>query len=521
MKYYGIKKQVQRENFLYSYAKARARVKGVIPGKHRNHFKSVFKYSFCGDDVFAKYSNAIPTERFIKLDQIVVSDLILRENTEELKAGIKALLRKYRAGNRFIGLPIDSLEDICTRIDSMDSTLLSWYEQLDCGLFAFRNKPISSLIDYFSLGIRNVNSSFLSVEFRLFLAEGKRKELERLIESDHHEARGFARKILSSKKEGGAFDTYTVVHYSGEALKADRVFEWISRIEWEFLNEVNKSLPLLLHGRNIMPPRIEVYYTDIDYHEDNRSFWASVGVSDYQGQFIDTRHKLFFNTGHTERYSDEQMHSRFIYIVKDDGVEAGQFQSVRSTIYYHIDEYAMHYFRFMFLRIISSQAGRITIKYKRLLDGIKLNKNKLSKLLRLRYRFEKEIDIYTRYAREDVWKKSINVLANEVYSESDAVLKKIKYPFVTTYHGYAKGALSGAKRIDDVVDVLQKDFSDKEQVLQHLSDYKNSTKNWWLNVIMLIITAITLLFVVFPEWTARVSEAIRCIWHWIIRAFKI
>lgn len=46
---------------------------------------------------------------------------------------------------------------------------------------------------------------------------------------------------------------------------------------------------LVLHNKEILPPRIEVYRTDIDYHDNNEFFWESIGISAYnsiQIQFL-------------------------------------------------------------------------------------------------------------------------------------------------------------------------------------------------------------------------------------------
>lgn len=64
------------------------------------------------------------------------------------------------------------------------------------------------------------------------------------------------------------------------------------------------------------------------------------------------------------------------------------------------------------------------------------------------------------------------------------------------------------------------EFEDKEHILQTLSDYKNTVRSMALNAVMLIIAAITLFFVIFPEKTTVIADFLRLIYHYFTNAFK-
>ena len=357
----------------------------------------------------------------------------------------------------------------------------------------------------------------MSVEFCVFLTETKREELERLINNDYHEPRGYATKTLISPKSGGAIDAYSLVYYNDEFLKADQISDWLSCVEWEFYNALRQYFPFMLHNQGLIPPRIEVYYTDIDYHDDNVRFWDSLGVLEHQGQFIDERQKVFFD--HKEAKDSEFQCPRILYIVKDDGIEAGHLESVKDKVYCHMDDCAQEYFRFLFLRIISNDVGKRIVEYKQQLDKIKLKKDGLKHVLKLRYSFECVIDAYNRYKRDDVWKKSIETLKNEVFCDNDNISSKAYKPFYISYKDFCEGALNGAKIIDEAISSQRSEFVEKEKILKHLADYKNNSKNWRVNVMMLIVASLTLFFVIFPsraEWTANIlrmlfDKIMRCI----------
>ena len=513
MKYYGIRRKKRRERFIYWYAKYSIKIKGTLPCKHHKYFKQSYNYTFREVNFFTHENNEIPKGHWFRLNQIVTSDLILRENIGELQKGIRTLLRKYRAGDRFINLNIDSLEKICRTIDEMDSSLLQWHNSYDCGVFEFQSENLKSCIDYFIIKINNINSSYLSIEFRLFLTKEKALELERLINMDYRDLRGCAQKMLVSNKNGGSFNSYLVEYKNDDYLKADKISELLSCIEWEFYNSLRKHLPFVLHNRGIMPPRIEVYNTDIDYHENHRNFWNSIGVSPENGQFIDERQKMFFD--YTKSRDDKWFCPRLLYVIKDDDIEAGRFESVKDRVYCHIDNYSCDYFKFFFIRILSHETGKTVINIKHQLNRIKLKKNRFNTLLKLRYSFEREIDSYMRYVNDDIWEKSQNRLREGIYKNNDALMEKIDNPYYTSYKHFCNNSLSCAKSIDEAIKDMRNEFDNKAQILKHLSDYKYSSRNWHLSIIMFILAAATLFFVIFPDKAGKTAELIEGLISWI------
>lgn len=129
---------------------------------------------------------------------------------------------------------------------------------------------------------------------------------------------------------------------------------------------------------------------------------------------------MFFENTLSERYGRLYASNRLIYIFKDDGIEIGQFESIKDRVYYHIKEYAIDYFKFMLLDMLSREAGKTLVEYKHKLDKIKLKRNNLESLLKLKYNFSMEIDDFNRYKRDNIWDKSKKRFA-DVYAYSDAV----------------------------------------------------------------------------------------------------
>lgn len=508
VKYYGLKKKIYQEDFLYAYAKGRTKILSILPGKRRDFWKRCFDTSFSKFHDINPSDNSLPAGSFFELKRIITSDLIRREDIKKLQKGIRHLL-KERTSNHLFRFSTDGVEEICSRLEKMDTSLLLWYQEVNCGAFDFQGLPFSSTIDYFTVTIKNVNSSFLGLEFSLSISKQKLQELNDIINSNFHDSRGYAQPSLTVKSEkSGAFKNYNVVHYNPQHLKADSIYEFITYIEWEFYEALKTYFPFVLHSQGVMPPRIELYYTDIDYQKSCKPFWESIGISSYQGQFIDERQKMFFESSLSGRYMRDQTDNRLIYIVKDDGIEAGQFKSVKDFVYEHLREYTTEYFRFLFLGIMSKEAGKHIVLYKHKLDRIKLRRNHLKALLKLKYNFSKSIDTFMRYIRDDSWEQGIAALEN-IYTDSNNLLKNQRKFFCITCADFCNRMLSGSKKLKEDIRILLAEFEDKEHILQTLDDYKNASRNFKLNLIMLSISAFTLALIIFPDRAIWIANVLR------------
>ena len=240
-----------------------------------------------------------------------------------------------------------------------------------------------------------------------------------------------------------------------------------------------------------------------------------IGIEDYQGQFVDERQKMFFENTLSGRYGKLYANNRLIYIFKDDGIEIGQFESIKDMVYYHIEEYAIDYFKFMFLDMLSREAGKTLVEYKHKLDNIKLKRNNLESLLKLKYNFSMEIDDFNRYKRDDIWDKSKKRFA-DVYAYSDRVADHALNHFFISHKIFCDNATYESRKIDEDIDMVLAEFEEKKMILQNLADYKNTASSLRLNVIMTIFTAATLFFVIFPDKAKAIANVISAIWNYFI-----
>ena len=109
LKYYGLKDKIKKEDFLYLYAKRRAKLLSILPGKRRKFWKSNYDNIFECDHWGLRDDNSLPDDSVFDMYSIVVADLIRREDINQLQKGIRVLLQKRRS-NRFLTAPIEGLD---------------------------------------------------------------------------------------------------------------------------------------------------------------------------------------------------------------------------------------------------------------------------------------------------------------------------------------------------------------------------------------------------------------------------
>mgnify|MGYP001439405087 CR=1 FL=1 len=76
MKYYGLRNKIRKEDFLYSYAKHRAKLLSILPGKRKTFWKNNYNTIYVYDHFNLRDDNSLPDNAFFDMYSIVVSDLI-------------------------------------------------------------------------------------------------------------------------------------------------------------------------------------------------------------------------------------------------------------------------------------------------------------------------------------------------------------------------------------------------------------------------------------------------------------
>ena len=511
LKNYGINRKLIKEKILYRVAQMQ-----YIFLKHfarsdkmRDFYKYTYNRHFTKQATNPRHDYAIPEGKHCRPVALITSDLILRENLPQLKRGLVKLIKNHHS-HKFLG-GFRSIEDVLDTVENMDDTLTWSYSSIDTGRFDFDAlHEISPYISYFDLHIRRINDSYLCVEIHIYFTEDYTNNLQTIIDSDITEHKTYIKYAFrrNNKKSGGK-RTFSLCQYNEASQKSDEIFESITSVKWLFYSRLQKFFTTELHNLSIVPPGILFYETNIDYTDQTADhFWQSLGISDYKGQFIDSARKLFFEVDLSGRYP-KHFHPDFVYIYHDGKIplEAGIYSLDFQIVHFFSWDYSRDIFRFFFLELFNNHFSKKLIQYKHQLNKIKLKKNQFHNLLKLRYRFERDMDMYIRLISDEIWENAKRTIAN-LFNEKH-LLRGYDYTYITDL------PITSMKRIRNQVLVLTKDFEDKANVLQHLVEYKHESRARVVNYIMLFMAALTLVLLIFPTWSQSIASFLSDAWLWI------
>jgi len=437
-------------------------------------------------------SNAIPKNKYCTPFILITTDLVSKEDIPKLQKGVTKLVKELHS-HKFLG-GSQSLEEINKAIEHMDTLLEYWYSTVNIGCFDFtKSKRLNQYIDYFNIHIKRINSSYLAVEFYIYFAKDYINSLESIIKSNHHDKKGYVKPhIKQNHKKSGAKRTTVLYHYNDTDLKSDLLFERITVLKWLFYTEIQKYIPILFRNEAIIPPSVIMYKTNISHSDDNLwAFWSSVGITKIYGQSINPNERAVFNFSTTERY-EEYARNDIIFIYNNENYELKYYNTKDYEVVHTNKDWISALFCFLCLKTINLYTGQKIIKYRSKLNLIKLKKNKLKKLLRLRYEFEKEVDWFKRYTSDNIWEKTSSI-AGERFEHKQS-------HYSINYADIIGNALASKEEVSEQIELLEKDFESKINVLQHLYDYKNVAKATAINLVMLVLTLLTVIFVVFPDF---------------------
>lgn len=510
MKNYGINKKKKKEHLLYNIARLNYSIlKRITTSPNRKYYyNELYNRHFVSKTPLFHRSCAIPSQKHCTPVYLITSDLVLRDNLPALKKGLIQMLKKDYS-HKFIAIG-PSIEDVSKHIEEMDDTLTWSYGSINIGIFDFdRYSKLASHISSFDLKINQVNSSYLAIEAHLHFADDFADQIQRIINSDIEQQKtyishGFRR---NNKKSGGK-STYTLCEYDPPSQKADTIYEMLAGLKWLFYNKIQDYFPTVLHSAGYVPPGILLYQTNIEYqNETATNFWSSLGMNNFESQFVNEAEKIFFKmklSGRYERHTNTDM----IYVYHEDKIA---IESGIADLKYQMKEklswsYARYFFSFSFLEIFNGIYSKKLISFKHELNRIKLKKHCFHKLLKLRFIFERDMDLYLRYITDVDWKRSKKPI--------EELFKKKKPRSTADYRIITDLPVSSSSIIETRIENLAKEFDTKGGVMQHLIDYKHETRTRRMNFIMFIIAALTLALVIYPEWSTLIADFISDIFEW-------
>lgn len=406
MKYSDLQHKHFREDSNYYFAKTKSYLFQFIAFNKKSRTKLHENYvnQYVDTDWTIDSENGIPTGKYYSPRIVITSDIILKENISQLKHGLLKLV-KCNYSHNYYGMNL-SVEDIVTKVNRMDSSLSVETSWTRLGRFDFSNsKKLSNLVEYFDIYIRNFNSSYITIEFHIFLAERYIHKQENIINNNYQAAHGFIiSSFATNKSKNGAKTVHNISYYSNSQLKSDLLFENICLLKQIFFTEIQHYFKTILQSENIIPPSLNVYRSNLSFENTNRAFLESIGLYNFLDPSIGKDEILYFANNLSPRYKEKNSYD-VTYIFNDSNIKLEDgFYSLDFQIDYKIfDRLYPNWFKFSILNALNSVVNDDLKIYKAKLNIIKLKHNSLNRLLKLHYKYEKHFDYFNRFIAGDVW----------------------------------------------------------------------------------------------------------------------
>ena len=516
MKNYGLSRMIFKERVLYHYARMKYLIlsRFTRSKEQKEFYTDLYTSHFEKSKTRFDMDYSIPAGKRCVPVCLLTSDLVLRDNIASLKKGLVRLLRELSTHKYYT---IDrSFDDVIKTIETMDDTL-TWSSQSTLiGMFDFEpHKRLSTKISDFELYIKQVNPSYFAVEFRICFTPEYTELLQKKIDSNIEGRKTYVTSGFSrSKKKSGGRKILSLCEYNEASQKADAIYESITSIKWQFYEQIQKYIPTVLHTMNYVPPGIIFYQINIDYWDESaKYFWHSLGFNNVESHFVNDAEKVFYSMQLSGRYGRHAF-SDSVYIYHEDKIplEAGIQNLYYQVVKKFCWDFSSSFFKFRFLNILNSIYAKKLIEYKLRLNQIKLKKSCLHRLLKLRYSFERDMDIYSRFLAEADFDNDVKRI-DKLFSK-----KRQRY---SVDHGYfTKLHASSAEVVEKRITEITKEFDSKSSVLQHLENYKHESRNRIIGYITFAITVLTLILLIFPNWSSEIATFLQEAWNWLLELIE-
>lgn len=504
MKYYGIRKKRNVNYIFYQYFKTKKKLDYLfeLDKESKKRKKETYEYDFLDKFQFEE-SNQIPDGHFYEPSVIIVTDLVAKENISQLKQGINKIILKYST-KKFLGT-FSNVNDINKYIDNLNENITDNQSWKNLGRFDFSNYPdLDKEIEYFDMKIINFSSSFVGIQFKIFISDERKRELIKLINDDY---KGNSKKIISyyqrKKNKSGGRKRYTISTYSKNNAKNAKISEFITELKWRLFNKISKYIPTILHGLGEIPPSVNVFKTNITLEENERSqFLDSIG-DPLMGLPVLDNSRLVLEP--ITDYMNNRIYLDYTYVVNIENKKENPYMSLENEIITELEYLYSKLIKTHILKVMSIKFTTVSSNYRNKVNNVKIKKKSYKKLLTLRYAYEKDINVFKRMFEEIDWayeKKRLEdfSLEDKFKSESHylyAYNTLTEYPFIIR------------EEIEKYQNYIKREIENKLTLTSHLKDYKAEGRNHRLNIINISISTITFFSLLFPSIPMNLADKLR------------
>lgn len=497
----------KKQKYKYYLVKTLTRSKCLLTLDKKSHKEQLERYDYIWKNKFSldKDNSLAPSFSYTP-STIIISELISKDDLPKVHAGLKKLLRKHTS-HKFIG-GVTFKHDIDELVSSLNATLTSGESWNRVDRFDFENRArLKKYISYFDVSFRNFSSSYFVIEMWIYLSNEEKQSLQKLIKSNYTDSKQYVNGYYSNNnKKSGAKIFYSPGGYCSEYMKSELLYEEIQSIKYRFLKYLNNFFPFILF-QEMIPISINVFATNIHYSEPiNNEFWLSVGVDTNYGMFLSENEKIYFKTILSTKFCSDNTDMIFIYNCSKPP-ELG-YQNIEANVMDYLFYQLNDFYKLLMLKNITNHYTKICIKYRNIINKIKIKRYSYIKLLKIKYNFDLDFNIFNKIIKE------IN-LDKESKKANDFV-KSNCLPQCSPWKSYkllTESPIYSMNTIDQNRNKLNLDIDNKINIAQNLFNYKNEKNTKKVNFAMLTITTLTFLLIIFPQWANFISNHILNIFY--------
>lgn len=517
-------KDMNRDNRKYNIVKFKSflHMKFALTDDERK--KRQFSYSiFQRNHSFDRRSNALPDPLYYKPTDIILYDLIPKQDLEQTKQGLirlykKCYTHKYMDGGR-------AENDIEKIVQGLNKTLhngKSWYR---VGLFDFAyKKGLDNYIDHFEIYFHNFSSSYAAIEMNISLNEDFQDEIAQFIKTEYRKPGMCVHKhwTRNKKKKSGAKIGYAVSSgTSSECAKNQIIYEQLEYVKDIFLKNIFDFFPLMQYSWTGKVLGVNIFETNIlPENELDYSIMDSLGIDINEGFYISEIEKLFVQTSNYRSRDSYDTDMMLVYNPEKIKSYDGYITAHNKELFWFTMDYMSELYTMLILKNIGVNYLDIVRSYRNKINSVRSNKKSQRKLLKLKYELGKDFYAFTKINQELPVSKEIK-RANELLERNEYTRKSIgsfsNYHPYETFTGKPKYVW---KQIKENYDEIQMDLDRKIKISEGLTAYSETRSNQRVAWFQLAIATITFVLVIFPEKALAIAQLIRLLWNNIFTFIK-
>lgn len=502
-------RQIDKNNRKYKRKKAIAYLKMKLSFGEKRKQNESFYSIYQEEHFFDRYDNSLPEQYYFKPTDIIIYDLIRKEDLPKVKKGLVKLYKKCYS-HKFLGSS-RSEKDIDRIIQDLDQTLYSvdsWYRT---SLFDFAyDDSIDSYIKYFEIRFHNFSSSYVSIEMRIALSDEFITEISDFIKKQYKKpGMEIHRTWGRNRKKSGAKTMYGVSAGTlSEYAKSKLVYEQIQHIKQIYLHEMVKYFPLMQYAKNKSIASINVFETNITPSlQLDRSVYSALGLDEMNGFYFSLAERFYTSTITIGRITEVETDMMFVYNAEN----VTDYHMYGSAHNYILEQLTMDYMEKLHKVIILSELGRsywnLISEYRNRINECKTSRRQHKKLLKLKYQINQDFYDFKKIDEELPVDKKLE-LAEKVMS-SYKYAKLSTYFGVHTYEQFVNIPKQSWIHIRANYTEAANDLNRKLEIADSLAKYTSERKTRNMVFIQVILATATFFFLIFPSKAAAAADLIK------------